>query len=331
MGRRRRRGLVTAICTAMLAVWATASGQPAQERADEEKKLGWTNSTNLSIVVSEGNSNTETFGFTDIATRTWKRGWGRIKLDAVRSDSGEDRIVVIAPGVTFPPGADPEEPLDTFIERPPSDPDVEKYFAEARYERIFPRREQLTWNTGTSWDRNEDAGILNRYVAFLGVGHAWHDKEAFKFKTSYSLSYTDREEDPPDPEKDERFGGLRLSLDFLDRWGKVATYENDFTANFNLTDPADQAFDMTNAISVTVSDHLALKLSLQHLFNSEPALEDVDLVARVIIVDPDGVPGSGDEFFETVAQGGAEITVGETAIRKEELDTTFRTSLVINF
>jgi hypothetical protein len=324
--------LVALSLAGLLAVPAASSAQDGTaEAGEEEKKRNWTNSTNLSIVVSEGNSNTETFGFTDIYTRTWKRGATRIKLDAVRSDSGEDRVVVIAPGVTFPPGAEPQEPLDTFVERPPSDPDVEKYFAEARYERAFPHREQLTWNTGASWDRNEDAGILNRYIAFLGVGHVWHDKEAFKFKTSYSLSYTDREEDPPDPEKDERFGGLRLSLDFLDRWGKVAVYENDFTVNFNLTDPQDQALDMTNAISVNLAEHLALKVSLQHLFNSEPALEEVDLVARVTIVDPDGVPGSGDEFFETVAQGGAEITVGETAIRKEELDTTFRTSLVINF
>jgi len=51
----------------------------------------------------------------------------------------------------------------------------------------------------------------------------------------------------------------------------------------------------------------------------------------VIIVDPDGIPGNGDEVFQTVDEGGIEVTIGETQVRKKALDTVFHASLVINF
>ena len=55
------------------------------------------------------------------------------------------------------------------------------------------------------------------------------------------------------------------------------------------------------------------------------------MVARVEVVDPDGVPGSGDERFETVADRGFTLTLGTGSVRKDRLDTIFRTALVINF
>ena len=55
------------------------------------------------------------------------------------------------------------------------------------------------------------------------------------------------------------------------------------------------------------------------------------MVARIELVDPDGIPGNGDEFFRTVASGGFTAEIGESQVRKKQLDTTFTTSLVINF
>jgi len=152
-----------------------------------------------------------------------------------------------------------------------------------------------------------------------------------EFQTVWGLSYTDREEDDVDPEKDDRFGGLRFSWEYMNKWGKLAVYENDFTANMSLKDAGDYSLDMTNSISIDVSSHLALKVSLQGLFANEPALEDVDVVARVELVDPDATPGSGDEFFQTVQSGGAVIVVDSGDIRRNQLDTVFRTSMVIKF
>jgi hypothetical protein len=49
------------------------------------------------------------------------------------------------------------------------------------------------------------------------------------------------------------------------------------------------------------------------------------------LVNPDGVPGTGDERFRTVRSGGTKLVLGFADARKEKLDTIIRTALVIKF
>jgi hypothetical protein len=114
-------------------------------------------------------------------------------------------------------------------------------------------------------------------------------------------------------------------------WGAQTTFTNDWKFNLNLEDTADYSSEMTNAIAVSMNSRFALKVSVQLLFNSEPALEDLDIVAQVNLINPDGIPGNGDEFFETVDSGGVIVEFGSGRERKKELDTVVRTSLVIKF
>ena len=152
------------------------------------------------------------------------------------------------------------------------------------------------------------AGILHRYIAYGGVGNIWSDTENQQFSTSYGISYTDREEKEPDPDKDRRFGGARLRSDYLQRLGGVTTFESDVTANFNVGDASDYSLNTTNSVAVSMSERLSIKVSLQFLYENKPALEqDLDVIAHVDLVDPDGIPGTGDELFETVADGGTQI------------------------
>ena len=87
----------------------------------------------------------------------------------------------------------PPSSVTTNLVDPSTEPDVEKFFAEGRYDREI--RENFTWNGGVSWDRNRDAGILSRTIVFGGVGNRWWDREDFRFYTTYGLSYTDRDEE----------------------------------------------------------------------------------------------------------------------------------------
>src|SRR5262249_31746204 len=116
-----------------------------------------------------------------------------------------------------------------------------------------------------------------------------------------------------------------------DKWGANTTYDNDFTYNVSFKDLADWNADLTQGVSVMMSKHLALKISLQLIYANEPALDEVDIIVHAELVDPDGIPGNGDEFFRTLSSGGNEVTVGEGVLRREKLDTTFRTSLAITF
>lgn len=80
-----------------------------------------------------------------------------------------------------------------------------------------------------------------------------------------------------------------------------------------------------------MTDRLSLRVSLHWLYNNIPALDDFDLVARAVVVDPDGIPGNGDEYFQTVDSGGVEIDLGTQVERREKLDTVWTTSLGISF
>ena len=307
----------------------TPAVAPGAAPVETEKQKRFKNTTELSLVVTAGNSDVETLGFKDTLEYKREAGQARFRIDTLRSDTSDDAFLQVEPGLTFLPG----ETLTTFDTRevrPGAEPDVARYFFEGRYEGNLSRQ-GTTWNAGASWDRNEDAGIISRTIVFGGLGRAWVDREDLKFRTTYGLSYTDRVEEVVDPEKEEQFIGARFTSDFMDKWGANTTYDNDFTFNMSIADVSDWNADLIQGVAVSMSTHLKLKLSLQLTWANEPALEDVDIIVRAIVIDPDGIPGNGDEFFQTVDSGGSEITIGEGTLRKEQLDTTVRMSLQIDF
>jgi len=301
----------------------------AQDKPKEPPKLGWSNSTDLSAVLTAGNSATQTWGFTDKLRHVWKDARFEFEVNVVRSDTSDDRFFMVAPGLEFPVGGAPANPPTSLV-KPDPKLDVANSLVRGSYERnITPR---FFWNAGASWDRNDDAGIVNRYIAYAGVGHKWVDYERRRFATSYGISFTDREEKKPDPEKDRRFGGGRLGWDYRERFNAGTVFDNKFEANVNLSDSTDYSVNTTSALSVTVVSHVVLKVSLQWLYEHEPALEsDLDVIAFVEVLNPDGISGSGDERFRTLSSGGSKLVIGSADARKDRLDTIFKTALVINF
>lgn len=299
---------------------------PGEEEAPKPK---WKNSTELSLVWTEGNSDVRTLGLKDTLEYKPPGRLVRFRIDTLRSDTSDDPFLLVEPGITFVPGETLTDPPTREV-RPDAEPDIARYFVEGRYEAKLTWQ-GMTWNAGASWDRNEDAGILGRTIVFAGLGRVVRDREDLKFRVTYGLSWTDRIEDVEDPEKERRFPGARFTSAFMDKWGATTTYDNDFTFNINLQDGSDYNADLIQGIAVSMSTHLKLKVSLQLTYASEPALEDVDIIIRAQLIDPDGIPGNGDEFFQTVESGGSEVTVGEGVLRKEHLDSTFRTSLQIDF
>src|SRR5262245_35163730 len=164
-------------------VWA----QDKQDQAKEPPKLGWSNSTDLSLVLTSGNSAARTWGFSDELRHVWKDARFKFEVNVVRSSAADDRFFMVAPGIEFPVGGAPTNPATSLITPDPT-LDVANYLTRGEYERnISPR---FFWNAGASWDRNDDAGILNRYIAYAGVGNKWRDDERRRFATSYGISYT---------------------------------------------------------------------------------------------------------------------------------------------
>jgi hypothetical protein len=314
-----------------LVAWLGAGLQTAwaQETAKEPPKLGWSNRTDLSLVLTAGNSAAQTWGFSDELSHVWERARFEFEVDVVRSNTSDDRYFLIAPGLEFPVGGAPPDPATSLVKPDPT-LDVANYLIRSAYERnITPG---VFWNAGASWDRSKDAGILNRYITYAGVGNTWVDYARRRLATSYGLSYTDREEETPDPEKDRRFAGARFGWDYIERFTTGSTFDNTFAANVNLSDATDYSINTTSALTVSVVSHVSLKVSLQWLYEHEPALEsDLDVIALVDVINPDGVPGSGDERFRTLSSGGIKLVVGSADVRKDRLDAIFRTALAIAF
>lgn len=174
---------------------AFASGQD-----EEEKKLGWANSSELSLVITSGNAETSTFGFRNDLTYTRTDALFRFEVAGLRTET--------ATITRTPVGRSPED--FEVLKDSLSELTAENYLARAKYDRNITERVFLFASGG--WDRNEFSGIGNRYYGAGGVGNIWYDGGDFRWRTDYGMSVT-REEGTVAERK--TFAGLRLSSDFL--------------------------------------------------------------------------------------------------------------------
>lgn len=308
----------------------TARAQETDQAKDkEEPKRGWSNTTDLTLVVTGGNSTSTSLGFTNELRYLWQQARCEVQVDFIRDSQSDDRFFLVEPGLEFPVGGAPSNPATSLIKPDPTLDAANSLIRGACERNISPK---WIWNAGASVYRNDDAGIRNRYILFTGLGNTWTDNQRRRFVTSYGVSYTDREENDPDPEKDRRFTGARAGLDYTEHLTPTTTFDSDFAWNINFTDGSDFSINTVNALSVAVTNHALIKVSIQWLFENEPALEsDLDVIAFVQVLNPDGIPGTGDERFRTLASGGTKLVLGSSSARKDKLDTIVRTALVIKF
>ena len=270
------------------------SGAATEIGADEPAKPDrWTDAAEFSFVATAGNSETSTFGFKNTLARAWEKSSFELKAGGVRGESTtRTRAVNLASPVV-------EETATTKLT-------AENYFLNGRYDRKITTR--FFWYAGAGWDRNRFAGIQNRYSGVGGVGNIWKDEDRVKFRTDYALSYTNQENVVDVAGADDSFLGVRVSSKFLHKLGAVTTYGNDLVMDENLDETSDFRADMTNWVTVSMSARLALKVSLQWLYDNEPSFESID--------DPGNqLPPAGLK----------------ASVQLDDLDTIFTASLVASF
>jgi putative salt-induced outer membrane protein YdiY len=271
--------------TATLTVIGMLLSLPALGADDQEK--AWSDTAELSFVATDGNSESMSLGFKNTAVREWEKSSLTIRAGGIRVETttitrtAQDGVV--------------REDKDT-------ETTAENYYLNGRYDR--PVHDRLFWYAGAGWDRNEFAGIENRYLAEGGVGNTWRDTKELKLKTTYGLTYTDQEDVVDDPSKDDTFLGVRFSWDYLNKLGANTTFTNVLVLDENLDETSDWRVDMANGLAVAMNEHLALKLGLRLLYDNEPAIDLVDNL------------GTGPEQVE---------------YELEELDTILTISLVADF
>lgn len=283
--------MVSAFLVFLFLVFAASGGASAQE---EEKKLGWADQAELALVVTAGNSETSTFGFRNVLSRIWEKAEFHFEAAGLRTETTTISRTPIG------------ESFDDFEVREDRESmlTAENYLARAKYDRQVASRFFVYGSGG--WERNEFAGVRNRYSGAGGVGNIWADREIMKWRTDYGLSVTNEE---PTVGSSDTFAGLRVSSDFLRKLTSSTTVTNLTILDENLEETDDLRLDSTTAVAVSIAQHLALKVSLKFLFDNVPSFVETELVSPATGV-PIGIP---------------------VPVQADKLDTFFNVALVINF
>lgn len=291
---------LTAASVAALVVIGLAA--PGSARA-EEPELGWKDVAELSLVVTNGNSETETLGFKNTLVHRWENALFTFNAGAVRSDSDVVRGAEAD-------GTNPANPGNN-IRITEEETTAEQYFANGRYDRDITER--FFWNAGAGWDRNRPAGIENRYIAAAGVGNTWVEGDRAVYMTAYAVTYTDQEDVIEEEDKDDSFMGFRFTSDYRLKIGDRTKYLNLLVFDTNQDESDDLRADWLNSVAVSINSRFALKVSLQILWDNLPSLEELDEVMRD--------PATGDL-----------VATGNTLfVELDRVDSIFTTSLVVNF
>lgn len=237
---------------------------PGTLAAQDERPLGWSDVAELTFVLTAGNASASTFGFKNTLERIWERTSFKIALGAIRTESGTTTRTATGTPENF-----------TVSEETDSKVTAESYFLKGRLDRKLSDATFLFG--GADWDRNTFAGIQNRWGFVTGAGKSWFEQETRRLKTDLGLTYTIQKDVVQAPGADDSFVGLRGSYDYFRALTGTADFASLLVVDQNLKATEDFRADWTNSIAVAMSERLALKTSLQLLFDKDPALTAVPL------------------------------------------------------
>ena len=271
----------TALFTALtLMILALPSVLGAQEGgnggSDDDNPVRWRNSAELSYLVSGGNSAASTLGLRTALRRDARRGDLRVDGSMLRTRSTRLNRYAVGTIDNFQVHTDRE-----------TERTAERYSAEARYDLNLGERAFATGSTG--WQRNTFAGFRGRTIMALGGGTRWSSGDAWELKLGASLTYTFQTDVDPDPDRENRFGGVRLTLDHERALTPGTDLELKWVVDANAEDTQDVRGELSQAVSASLTTRLSLKTTLQFLVDNDPPL------IRVPLQD-----GAGEETGETV-------------------------------
>ncbi len=237
---------------------------PSAVAAQGERPLGWSDVAELTFVLTAGNASSSTLGLKNTAEHLWEKTGFKLSFGAIRTESGVTTRTASGTLDNF-----------TISESTESEVTAENYFIKSRLDHSLGDAAFLFGGAG--WDRNTFAGIQNRYGFVTGAGKAWFEEETRRFKTDLGLTYTIQDDVVENPDADDSFFGLRGSYDYFRKLSGTTGFTSTLAVDQNLNATEDLRADWTNSVAVAMSERLALKTSLQILYDKDPALTAVPL------------------------------------------------------
>lgn len=261
---------------------------PAGLSGQEAPAKTWSDVAEFTLVMTAGNASSSTLGFKNTLEHTWGVSAFKISAGAVRTESG----ITTRTAVGTPENFRVRETTETEVT-------AENYFIKSRLDRALG--EVAFLYTGADWTRNTFAGIQNRYGFVGGAGRTFLNEDTRKLKADLGVTYTIQDDVVRNPDADDQSIGLRGEYDYFRKLSQTTDFTSVLVVDQNLNTTDDLRADWTNSLAVAMSDRLALKTSLQVLFDNDPAL--------------------------------AALPLGDTEVLAplDEVDTVFTVALVVNF
>ncbi|MFH1765433.1 MAG: DUF481 domain-containing protein [Gemmatimonadota bacterium] len=259
-GRVIREFVVAGVLAGVLAAMLV----PGTLAAQDGRTLGWSEVAELTFVLTAGNASSSTFGFKNTADYLWEKTSLKFSAGAVRTESGLTTRTATGTPDNFTVSEDTETEVT-----------AENFFLKSRLDRTVGEASFLYGGAG--WDRNTFAGVQNRYGFVSGAGRNWFDEDSRRLKTDLGLTYTIQDDVVENPDADGSFLGLRGSYDYFRKLTETTGMTSVLIVDQNLNMTEDFRADWTNSIAVAMSERLALKTSLQILYDKDPALTAIPL------------------------------------------------------
>jgi hypothetical protein len=251
-----------------LCLWAVSALTPLLAVpgavAAQAVELGWSYSAQLTAVWAGGNSTSSTFGLGSSLRRLGENN--EVKLDAAAIRSAASLKTRRAVGTASDHRIEEEEDHQKT---------AESYFARGRYDRTI--NDGFVVFSGVDWSRNPFAGMDSRLLLAAGAGKLWAQRDDFRFKTDLAATYSFQEDVVENPFLKSSFPGVRFSWDLIRTLTRTTKWQSALISDLNLDETDDVRVNLDNAVSLTVSDHLAVKPGLQLFWRNQPSLTEIEL------------------------------------------------------
>ena len=192
--------------------------------------------------------------------------------------------------------------------------------------------ERFFWNLGATGERDKFAGLNSRLTGVAGIGLLWQSTSGDGFfKLGVAGTYTSQNEVVDDPQTENQFAGVRGTADAEKRFGseKQHSFTSKLIVDENLQQTDDTRVNWQNALAASISQRLALKVSVGLAYDNAPEL--VDLPAAVLLPGGGSRDAQAADIARVLASGDLRVLENKLVTPAKKLDATMAVSLVINF
>ena len=274
---------------------------PSDPEQDDESSGGWSAGTNLSFAFSSGNAESGSIGLD--AEAQGPLGGLQVTLlgRALRAQTGAVRRTAVGTPDVFE--------VRRTVERQVSASRVNVRARIAGGGDADSGAGVSAPFAAAGWERDVPAGVGARYDLTAGVGAAFGRSPTGtpRLTASAGVSFINQRDLVPDPQGAENTVGLRIDARSAGRFGSMDLGLASSSV-LNLRRFSDHRFDTTGSAALPITSRMALRISLQGLYDGRPSLERVPLAPA-----PGATPS------------------GMVVVRRTQLDLIFLTSLALGW